>query len=199
VSSLATGFYSLTAVATASGVSSTSSVVNITVVTPTSVSVSIANPLNGAVFTAPAKVSIVADATVTGGTVTNVSFFNGASPLGSVTTPPFVLTFSNLTAGAYSLTAVATASGISSTSSIVDITVVTPTAISLSAPVITNGLFSFSCNVDPGLKYLVESSSDLFQWIPVVTNVASSNPMLFSTDISTNVNRYFRVSRLAIP
>src|SRR5271169_2681379 len=47
-------------------------VVEITAPTPT---VSITNPIDGAVFAAPANLAIAADAAVSSGTVTNVQFF----------------------------------------------------------------------------------------------------------------------------
>ena len=40
----------------------------------------ITNPVSGAVFTAPANVSIQADASVSSGTVTNVEFFANSVP-----------------------------------------------------------------------------------------------------------------------
>jgi uncharacterized protein (DUF2141 family) len=199
VNNLAAGNYALTAVATASGISSTSSVVNISVVAPVSVSVNITNPPNGAIFTAPAQVSIAADATATSATVTNVSFFNGTTPLGAVSSAPFTLTVSNLAVGAYSLTAVATAGGVSSTSAVVNITVVAPASISLSVPVVTNGLFSFTFNADVGSTYIVQSSSNLLQWVPVETNSPSSSPVTFSTDIGSRPNLYFHVGRVTGP
>jgi hypothetical protein len=57
-------------------------------VTPPSPTVSIISPANGAVFSAPADVAISADATVSSGTVTNVSFFEGATLLGSAGAAP---------------------------------------------------------------------------------------------------------------
>jgi hypothetical protein len=161
--------------------------------------VSITNPAPNSVFAAPANVKIAASATVSGGTVTNVSFFIGATPIGSVQIPPFSLTSSNLAAGPYSLSAVATASGVSATSSVVNITVVSPTPISLMVPRATSGLFSFRYSADPGLSYVVQRSANLFIWAPVVTNVASSNPALFSEGLTTSPSRYYRVGRLPNP
>lgn len=101
------------------------------VVAPT---VTITSPSSGAVFAAPASVSISADATVTGGTVTNVQFFTNGVSLGSVPLAPFNLTANNLGAGACALTAVATAAGISTTSSVVNITVVATPVVTITNP-----------------------------------------------------------------
>jgi hypothetical protein len=85
--------------------------------------VTITSPTNGSVFTAPANVNIAASATYSGGTVTNVQLFANGASLGTVQTAPFSVTASNLTAGAYTFAAVATAAGISATSSVVSVSV----------------------------------------------------------------------------
>src|SRR5581483_3984164 len=123
---LAAGSYSFTAVATAAGISATSAVVSITVTQPApppTPVVNITNPTNGASFTSPATVQIDADASVSSGTVTNVTFFQGTTPIGSATNTPFSVTATNLAVGTYDLTAVATAAGISATSAVVTIVV----------------------------------------------------------------------------
>jgi len=159
--------------------------------------VSLTSPSPGAVFAAPA--SIVLTATATGGSVTNVAFFAGATPLGQATTSPFSVTGSIPAPGAYALTAVATAGGVSGTSSVVNITVVTPVALSITAPAAGGGLFSFSCSANPGLSYVVQSSSNLVDWVPVVTNVASSSLVPFSEGLTAKTSRYYRVGRLPNP
>lgn len=161
--------------------------------------VSITSPSAGAVFAAPANVKISAGVTASGGIVTNVSFFNDTTLLGSAQSPPFSLTASNLAAGAYSLTAVAAASGESRTSSVVNVTIVAPVAVSLTTPAVSNGLFSFWYSANPGLSYVVKSSSNLVDWLPAVTNVASSSPVLFLEGWGANVPRYYRVGRLPNP
>jgi len=143
-SNLAAGAYALKAVATAAGISTTSTVVNITVVpSPT---VSITNPVGGAVFAAPANVDIGASAAVSGGTVTNVQFYTNGISLQSIQTAPFTLTASNLATGAYALKAVATASGISTTSTVVNITVDAPPAVTITNP-LNNATLSAPANV----------------------------------------------------
>jgi len=194
---LAAGAYALKAVATAAGISATSTVVNITVVPPPSVSIS--NPASGAVFAAPANVNIAADATVSSGTVTNVQFFTNGISLGSVQTAPFSLTANNLAAGAYALKAVATAAGISSTSAVVNVSVVNPVAVSLSGAAVNSGQFSFNYAADPGLAYVVQSSSNLVDWVSLVTNVASGSPVPFSDSFDSNPIKFYRVGRLPNP
>src|SRR5256885_14182397 len=96
--------------------------------TPPSVTVS--NPANGAVFAAPANVTIQASASDTDGNVTNVHFFANSSPVGADPTAPYSIVASNLAAGSYALRAVAAAdSGLTSTSLVVNISVVAPAAV----------------------------------------------------------------------
>jgi hypothetical protein len=196
------GSYSLTAVATAAGISSTSAVVTITVSAPTppAPTVSITAPANGAVLTAPADVVISAEATVSSGTVTNVSFFSGTTLLGSVEAPPFNFTATGLQAGSYFLTAVATAAGLSSTSTVVAVSVISSaTSIRLTVPAVSNGFVSFSYSADQGSSYIVAGSFDLFSWEPLATNVASGSSVVFSEPVGTNSSRFYRIGRVPGP
>ncbi len=200
--SLAAGNYSLTAVATAAGVSATSSVVNITV-KPPAPTVSITNPVAGAVFAAPANLKVGAAAAVSLGTVTNVAFFatNAAATnsLGSALSSPFNITSGTLAAGNYSLIAVATAAGISATSSVVNVSVVSPVAVSNAVPAVATGQFSLNYSANVGLTYVVQRSSDLSTWVPLVTNVASSNLVHFAETAVGSGARFYRVVRQPNP
>lgn len=197
---LAVGNYALTAVATAAGVSATSSVVNITVITAAPPpSVAITNPPAGAVFAAPAALKIAADATVSSGSITNVAFFGNLVSLGSVRGAPFRITTGSLPAGAYSLTAIATAAGVSATSSVVNITIVSPVVTTSSVPQVVNGLFSFNYSANPGLVYRVERSANLIDWVSRVTNTAAGNSVRFSEDFVIDSSLFYRVNRLPNP
>lgn len=86
--------------------------------------VSITSPANGTAYTAPASVTINATAADADGTVSSVAFYNGGTLLGTDNTSPYSYTWSNVAAGSYSLTAVATDnSGMSTTSAAVAIVV----------------------------------------------------------------------------
>ncbi|MEY2409355.1 MAG: chitinase [Verrucomicrobiota bacterium] len=171
---------------------------------PPTPTVSMTSPAAGAVFAAPANVSLTANATVSAGTVTNVSYFAGASLLGRASVSPFSVTASNLPAGSYLLTAVATAAGISRTSAVVNISVVSPVAVSLSSPAVNNGVFHFNYTADAGLRYVIQRASsvggqNLFDWTSVATNVAPGNLVSYSETLTTNRSRFFRVGRLPNP
>ena len=68
-------------------------------------SVKITSPLDGATFTAPATITIEATASDQDGSVTKVEFFSGSTKLGEDTTTPYAFTWSQVTAGDYTITA----------------------------------------------------------------------------------------------
>ncbi|HYS27012.1 MAG TPA: Ig-like domain-containing protein [Vicinamibacterales bacterium] len=117
---VAAGSYSLTAVATDNGGATTTSAARtITVNGPPNQApaVSLTAPANGATFTAPASITVSATASDTDGTIARVDFFAGTTLIGSDTTSPYSITWNNVPAGSYSLTAAATDNGGAGTTS----------------------------------------------------------------------------------
>lgn len=97
--------------------------------------VSLISPTNGTVLAVPARFLVAADASDADGSVASVQFFAGTNSLGSVTVPPFQLQVTNLTAGVYSLSAVATDNqGATNTSSPVSIIMDTPPTVRITSP-----------------------------------------------------------------
>jgi CheY-like chemotaxis protein len=85
--------------------------------------VSITSPTNGATVTT--NFTISATAADSDGTVTNVSFYDGSTLLGSTTTSPYSYVWNPAPAGGHALTAVAQDNGgLSTTSAVVNVTVV---------------------------------------------------------------------------
>jgi chitinase len=126
--SVPAGNYTLTAKATDNqGAATTSSSISITVgSTNNPPTASITSPSSGATFTAPATITINANAT-DDGSVSKVDFFNGSTLLGTDTSSPYSFTWSNVAAGTYSLTARATDNtNLTTTSSTVSVTVTNP-------------------------------------------------------------------------
>lgn len=102
------GTHAVTAAATDnSRQTSISNSVSLTVtnIAPT---VSMTSPASGATFTAPANITLSANASDGDGTISKVEFFNGATLLGTVLNPPYNFSWMNAAAGSYSLTAKAT-------------------------------------------------------------------------------------------
>jgi len=158
--------------------------------------VTITNPVDGAVFAAPANVKIGAVAAFASGPATNVAFFANGTLSGSAQSAPFGINAGDLAAGTYVLTAVATAAGASATSSVVNITVVSPVAITLATPGVTGNQFGFDYTANPGLSYVVQNSSNLVDWVSLVTNVPTGSPVYFTESFVPNGTRYYRVGRM---
>jgi regulation of enolase protein 1 (concanavalin A-like superfamily) len=101
--------------------------------------VSLTAPASGATFTAPATITVSANASDPENRLSRVDFFSNGTSIGSRTASPFSISYANVAAGTYSLTAVATdASGSKTTSSAVTIDVRTatnkPPTVSLTSP-----------------------------------------------------------------
>ncbi len=109
-SSAPTGTYSLTARAfDDDGALRTSTAVSITVRTASNQlpNVSITAPAAGGSYTAPASVTVTANASDSDGSIAGVDFFVGSQLIGSDTSSPYSASWTNVAAGTYSLTAVA--------------------------------------------------------------------------------------------
>jgi len=163
-------------------------------------SVTITNPVSGAVFVEPATVTIQANASDTDGSVTNVQFFANTTLIGADSAAPYSIVANNLAAGSYALKAVAVDNGgLSSTSAVVNISVVAPVSITLSPPLITNGLFQFNYTANAGARYVIENSSNLASWTAVTTNTASGSSEKFEEAFDAGLLRFYRVGRLPSP
>lgn len=164
--------------------------------------VSITNPVSGAVFAAPANVTIQASAADSDGTVTNVQFLVGATVVTNETTAPFAALAGNLAAGSYTLSAIASDNGGATATNQVAISVVTPVSMLLSAPQpVPPGKFRFTYTANAGLSYIVQSSSNLLSldWTTLVTNTAASGSIDFTDLNATLDDEFYRVGRLPNP
>ena len=136
-SNVAAGTYSLTAKAyDNAGAATVSAPVSVQVKANVAPTVSLTSPPNNSNFVAPATITLSASASDSDGTITKVDFLRGGSTLiGSVTAAPYTLTWSNVVAGTYSLTARATDDkGATTTSTAVTAKVNNPPSVSITAP-----------------------------------------------------------------
>jgi hypothetical protein len=135
---VAAGIYSITAVAKDSlGLTATSAAVSITVTQDQPPVVSMSAPANGAILTGPATIPLTATASSPDETIASVTFYQGATKLGTCKAAPYQYTWRKVAAGTYTLTAVATDSlGVSTTSAPISITVNQdqPPVVSLTSP-----------------------------------------------------------------
>ncbi|HEX8922798.1 MAG TPA: TIGR03790 family protein, partial [Pyrinomonadaceae bacterium] len=86
--------------------------------------IELTNPLDGQAFTAPASITLNATASDSDGQISRVDFYAGATLIGTDSTSPYSVTWNNVAAGNYTLTATATDSaGTTSSSGLVHLTV----------------------------------------------------------------------------
>jgi probable HAF family extracellular repeat protein len=141
------------------------------VTTNSPLSVSLTNPVNNSLFAVPTNLAVNASVSDSDGTVTQVLFFQGTNKLGSVASAPYSLTWSNASAGAYALTAVASdSSGLNTTSGIVNVVFDVPPSITnpptnQAVRLGSNAVFSVTATGTTPLSY---------RWLFNGTNVAGA-------------------------
>ncbi|MDW8308638.1 MAG: Ig-like domain-containing protein [Verrucomicrobiales bacterium] len=163
--------------------------------------VTITNPPNGAVFTAPATVLIQVEASETPDDVVwDVAFFvaNGSvTNLISVDdTAPFSAVVTNLPPGSYTLIAVATDYYYATATNAVSITVVGGGPIQLSAPRRVGNQFLFDATgLTPGRTNVLQVSTNLVSWTGLQTNVATAASATFTNALLPGARFYRLVQR----
>ncbi len=167
---------------------------------------SIKAPTNGTPYFAPASFTILAEASDSDGSVTQVQFFRGSSLLGTSTYSPGL--YSNIVIslgiGTYPLTAVATDNqGAKTTSGVVSVTVTAPPTITIgSARWLVDGGFQFRISGGAaGQPCAIEACGVLPNWAPVLTTnfpntTCPACPFIDFIDTATNLNRRFYRSRV---
>ncbi len=141
---LAAGSYTLTAIASDTEGFKATNAEQITVVGPPSVAIT--NPFPGEVFASQQTVTIFATASSPGGTVTNVQFLVNGGVLGNSPAPPYAATTTGLAVGTYALSAIASDNYGSKATNSVQITVLPPPAVTITAPS-GGALFAAPANV----------------------------------------------------
>jgi probable HAF family extracellular repeat protein len=160
--------------------------------------VAITNPAPNAIFTAPATFVVAASASDTAGTVTNVQFLVNGSVIGETTAAPYSATASNLAAGSYTLTAVASDDGGLSATNSIGVTVANAAAapITISDATFSAGTFSFSFGTETGYVYECQFTTPLSlsnAWV-TFTNLTGDGSAARVTDPTpTDTQRYYRV------
>ena len=122
---VAAGHYTLSVRATdTTGATHTSTPVGISVIVNQAPTVSLTSPINNQTFPALATVLLMASATDAENDLAKVEFFQNGTQIGMALQPPYTAHWTNVAAGSYQVTAVATdAVGVQATSSPVPITV----------------------------------------------------------------------------
>ena len=163
--------------------------------------VTITNPTNNATLAAPATFSFNVNASDTDPDgLSDVEFYVGTNLVDDVFDPgPFTTTVSNLTAGTYQLSAVATDNVGATTTNIITIQVGSLAPILLSAPKIVSGKFQFNvAGLTVGKTNIVQSTTNVASssnWVALATNLAGTNTMSF-TNSATNSRSFYRVLQM---
>ena len=164
-------------------------------------SVSLSSPPNGATFTAPAAITVTANASDSDGSVAQVDFYAGNTLIGTTTAAPHSITWNNVAAGSYALTAAATDNlGATTASAAVNVTVNPPppptpaapanlTAAAIS-PTQINLAWTDNAGNEDGFQIERGTTANAFTQIAVVgANVTS----FADTGVASNKKYYYRV------
>jgi hypothetical protein len=200
ISNLLAGDYSFSAVATDNGGLSATNTITVHVQIPPNSppSVSITNPVDGAVFLAPASFQLAASASDSDGTVTNVQFFQGTTSLGNIAVAPFFVLITNLAAGDFSFSAVATDNGGLSATNAITIHVAAPISVLPGSPKFESpGQFQFTYSATAGRSYIILRSADLVTWIAISTNTATDSSSVFVDTNAIGTTGFYRVQLLS--
>jgi plastocyanin len=163
-------------------------------------SVTITNPTNNAVFTAPASFTFAADASDSDADgLSDVEFYVGTNLVDDVFSSPFATSVTDLTAGSYTLTVIAYDNvGATATNSIT-ITVQNSASITLTALNLAAGQFWFNAiGLTVGKTNILQASTNLASsanWVSIKTNVSISGSTSFTNAVSGG-RCFFRLLQL---
>jgi hypothetical protein len=151
------------------------------------------SPTNGAVFAAPAEISINAAAGDNETGVSKVEFYQGAAKLDETNAAPYHLTWTNVAAGTYGLSATAIDDlGASSGSPVVQITVEPRPALSVSL----SGNQIVIAWPTSQLNYLLEVTANLnspISWTPAPETPVINGPQTSVTIAVGAGNKFYRL------
>jgi hypothetical protein len=74
-----------------------------------------------------------------------------------------------------------------------------PSAPTLTTPQLQQNQFIFTANTTPGLTYVLESSSNLVNWVAISTNVAGGSTLNYTNNFIPTQPRYYRVGQRPTP
>jgi hypothetical protein len=162
--------------------------------------VAITNPTNNATFTAPASFTFTATASDSDADgLSDVAFYVGTNLVDDVFSSPFETAVTNLAAGNYTLTVVASDNVGAVSSNSVSILVQNSGPIILTALTTTAGRFQFTATgLTTGKTNILQSSTNLMSsanWTPIATNIADSSSDSFTNAISGG-HHFFRLLQL---
>ena len=160
-------------------------------------SIDITSPTNGATFTEPANITIQAMATDSDGSVARVDFFAGTNHLGTSTNSPASLTWTNVAAGRYSLTAQATDDrGGTSTSNPVNVTVTAVTGVGPRLTIVLTGNTVGISWMATGYQLQMKTNLSSLSWTDVPVNTVNLTNVTLQI---TSDTVFFRLVQVGAP
>ena len=150
-------------------------------------------PTNNTTFIQPSAITLSAAASDPDGMVSKVEFLSGTNLLGTVTNAPYHFTWLGVALTNYTLTARATDNlGASATSSAVNVLVL-PLNLMVVSGAHTDGQFRLWFRAQDNQSYFVETSTDLKNWVSVLTNTAVNGRFDFLDVRATDSQGFYRV------
>lgn len=124
--------------------------------------IALTTPANNATFTAPASISITADAADANGTIAKVAFYQNGNLLGEDTSSPYAFDWTGAAAGIYSLTAIATDNqNATTTSSTITVTVNSSGAPTTNTLIAAGSVWKYLDNgTDQGTAWIAPAFND---------------------------------------
>lgn len=141
--------------------------------------VTITSPANNTTYSTPSNITITANASSSGGSITKVEFFQGSAFIGQDLTTPYSFTWMNVTTGNYTITARATNnSGQTTTSSPVNVIVqgcATPIITPLGSTAMCSGTVTLKTSTVSGGSY---------QWKKDGVNISGATSSSYTAGLS---------------
>jgi hypothetical protein len=163
-------------------------------------SVTLTAPAQGASFTAPANISLTAEAFDTDGTISKVEFYANGTLVGSDTTAPYSAVWSGVAAGTYSLTATATDNaGAMTNSTAVNVTVNPPPPPAAPGSLTATAVSSSQINLtwtdlsSDEAGFIIERTSAGSSWAEIA-RVGSNLTAYADVGLQPNTTYTYRVS-----
>ncbi len=159
--------------------------------------IAIASPANGAVFVAPATVTVTANVAANGNTISVVQFFSNGAQVGEVLVPPYTLTRNGVAAGSYTVSArVVTASGLAVDSAPVNISVVAlpsaPSSLTATAVAVNRINLAWVAGSANHTGFIIERSVNGGTFA-VIAGVSAGTLSFANTGLAANTPYAYRV------
>jgi hypothetical protein len=166
--------------------------------------ITMSSPTDGSLFIEPATIDFAATVNPNGHSISKVLFYNGSTLVGESISPPYSLTWSNVVAGNYALSAqVLDDTGFAASSAVANVSV-SASRLPPAGPTLTLSMTPERVPVVDGVgtqdhAYEVQATGDLTTWTALGSVTADAKGHFSFTDSTAGsvVARYYRVKDLS--